>query len=61
MSFPTDESLDLTDSDDYFEKCIFGLGFLFNECEHCVQEMAIDDLLHYYSDLISWTGQEQVL
>ncbi|XP_071162036.1 endoplasmic reticulum membrane-associated RNA degradation protein-like [Mytilus edulis] len=56
-----DECLEDTNSDDYFEKCIFGLGFLFKECEHCVQEMTVDDLLHHFSDLISWTCQEQVI
>ncbi|CAC5394379.1 unnamed protein product [Mytilus coruscus] len=40
-----DDSLEDTDSDYFFEKCIFGLGFLFQECEECVQEMTIDDLL----------------
>jgi hypothetical protein len=29
---------DETDTTDYFEKCIYGLGFLFRECEKCFEE-----------------------
>ena len=51
---------DETDTTDYFERCIYGLGFLFRECEKCFEEMTLNELVCQYSSLIQWTGQEKV-